>query len=192
VVSVSIPGYLLALFAETFLPRSTPYATPFFIPPDELAMQNYVILLADSTIAAGDIAYSLTNYAALISAYFWVSKDYHALIFASILAFSVRLVIFLKASMESKLWMDCNSPVRMLKEIWEARRFIKFNFPCNILNTASVQLPPGLINLKYSEGVVGLFSMARNIADSCRTFIEVAWTSVLSQGGAGISGRSWA
>jgi O-antigen/teichoic acid export membrane protein len=139
---------------------------PFLVPLTvmNMAMQNYVAYLGKfEFIATGDIVYSIANYVTLISVYFLLYKDYHALIIASIMAFSVRLSIFFEASMGLKWLVNAISSARILKEIWETRHFIKFNLPCNILNTANVQLPPALINLRYTEDVVGLFSMARNI-----------------------------
>jgi len=165
---------LAVLFRPFLLKYYSPQAVsaiiwmiPFLVPLTvmSIAMRNYVAYLGKfQFIAAGDIVYSIADYGTLISVYFLLYQDYRALIIASVLAFSIRLYIFFRASIESKVLLnDYILPVRVLKEIWETRQFIKFNFPCNILNTANVQLPPILINLRYSEDVVGLFSMARNI-----------------------------
>jgi O-antigen/teichoic acid export membrane protein len=78
-------------------------------------------------------------------------------------ALSMRLFLLFRNSEVMTLLPDSASFTQLLREIWETRHFIKFNFPCNILNTANLQLPPILLHLKYSEDVVGLFSMARNI-----------------------------
>jgi len=142
------------------------WMVPFLVPLTVMnnAMQNYLAYLGKfQFIAIGDVSFTVANYAGLILVYFFLYEDYHALIIGSIMAFSVRFSVFFKSSIEKKLLLDLMSPARVLKEIWEARHFIKFNFPCNLLNTANLQLPAVLINLRYSEDVVGLFSMARNI-----------------------------
>jgi len=138
------------------------WMVPFLVPltVTNIAMQNYAAYLGKfQLIATGDIFYSVVNYGTLISVYLLLYRDYRALIVASIMSYSIRLYILFHAPMRSEISLSFT----VLKEIWENRHFIKFNFLCNILNTANVQLPPVLINLRYSEDVVGLFSMARNI-----------------------------
>lgn len=157
--------YLLRYYSSDAV-KALFWMIPFFVPLAvmNIAMQNYVAYLGHfGFIALADVASSVVNYMTLISVYFFFFDDYRALIIASLLAFMVRIIIFLKAAWNIDLSFYNILHTEIRKELWGLRHFIKFNFPCNILNTANVQLPPALISIKYPENIVGLFIMARNI-----------------------------
>jgi O-antigen/teichoic acid export membrane protein len=158
-------SYLLRYYSSDAV-KALFWMIPFFVPLAvmSIAMQNYVAYLGHfGFIALADVASSVANYMTLISAYFLLFGDYRALIVASLLAFTVRIIIFLKATWNIDLSLYNILHTEIRKELWDLRHFIKFNLSCNILNTANVQLPPAFISIKYPENMVGLFVMARNI-----------------------------
>jgi len=157
--------YLLKYFSPDVI-YALLWMIPFFVPLTivNISLQNYVTYLGEFRwVAFADIASSVTNYVALITVYFLISGDYFALILASLVSSATRIIVFLRSPLKGDLGVRSLSLSSIRKEVWEARHFIKFNFPCNILNSANVQLPPALLSLRYPESVVGLFVMARNI-----------------------------
>ena len=139
---------------------------PFLVPLMiiSIAMQNYVAYLGEFRyIALADIGSTVSNYGALFLVYFWIYSDHRSLIIASFIAFATRLGIFLKAATANRAVARALWKADVIQEIWKGRTFIRFNFPCNILNTGNVQLPPALLSMRYPESIVGLFVMARNI-----------------------------
>lgn len=165
---------LIAYFSQSLLARyysrevihALLWMVPLFVPLTTIgiALQNYVAYLGEfQFIAIAEVVTSASSYATFIVVYFLGYHDYRSLIVAAVLSAAIRIVILLKPSRRSDPLDGRRSRVALFREIWGARRFMTFNFPCNVLNTANVQLPPALISTIYPESVVGLFIMARNI-----------------------------
>lgn len=139
---------------------------PIFVPLSiiSISMQNYVGYLDKFTFfTISDISAPLVRYVTLISAYFLFWKDYRSLIAGGIMALIIRITLFVYASKKSQLFMRNIFGLEIFRSLWKARSFVKFNLPSNILNTSNQQLPPILLSMVFSESIVGLFAMARNI-----------------------------
>jgi len=142
------------------------FMIPIFVPLIiiNISMQNYVGYLGKfKFFAIADIASPIASYIALISVYILFWKDYRSLITAGIMQLVVRISLFLYASRSFQRFGNNILSSEMIRSLWQARNFAKFNLPSNLLNTASVQLPPVLLSIAFSANVVGLFTMARNI-----------------------------
>lgn len=139
---------------------------PVFVPLTiiSISMQNYVGYLDKFTFfTISDISAPLVRYVTLISTYFLFWKDYRSLIAAGIMALVIRITLFIYASKKSQLFMRNVLGVDIIRSLWKARNFVKFNLPSNMLNTSNQQLPPILLSMVFPESIVGLFAMARNI-----------------------------
>ena len=139
---------------------------PIYVPLTiiSISFQNYIGYLGRfQFFAIADITYPIANFGTLLFIYIVFWKDYRSLIAAGIMATLVRVIIFVYAAKNSRLLSAKVFSVQIFKSLWQARNFAKFNFPSNILNVATVQLPPILLSMAFSESVIGLFSMARNI-----------------------------
>lgn len=142
------------------------FMIPLFVPLIiiNVSMQNYVGYLGKfQYFAIADIASPIARYIALISVYFLFWRDYRSLIVAGITQLVVRISLFLYASGSTHRFGNSILSSKMIRSLWQARNFAKFNLPSNLLNTASLQLPPVLLSIAFPANVVGLFTMARNI-----------------------------
>ena len=141
------------------------FMIPVFVPLGIITVsaKNYVAYLGKfKFFAIADIASPIASYIVLISAYFFFWKDYRSLVAAGIMASIVRIAIFIYGSKNSDLFNNILND-KILKTLWQARNFAKYNLPSNLLNKATIQLPPILLSMAFSENVIGLFTMARNI-----------------------------
>jgi len=142
------------------------FMIPVFVPLGiiNVSAQNYAGYLGKfKFFAIADITSPIAGYITLISVYFLFWGDYRSLIASGIITLVVRIGAFLYASKGSELFHKDILSTEVSKSLWQARNFTKFNLPSNLLNTATVQLPPILLSTVFSESVVGLFTMARNI-----------------------------
>lgn len=164
--------YLSRAFLETYFSPTvariiillSPVYVPLFIAG--LSFQNLVGYNGRFIyMPVADLLSTACGYVALVGSYFVLWKDYRCLIASAIVVLSVRVIIFGYGCIDSlKLW---TIKPNCLKEIflptWSARDFAKYNLASNLLNSASVNLPTTLMAMFFSNSVVGLFSMARNI-----------------------------
>jgi len=142
------------------------FMIPVFVPLGIITVsaKNYVAYLGKfKFFTIADIASPIASYIILISAYFFFWKDYRSLVAAGIMASIVRIAIFIYGSKNSELFHNNILNAKVLTTLWRARNFAKFNLPSNLLNRATIHLPPILLSTAFSENVVGLFTMARNI-----------------------------
>lgn len=142
------------------------FMIPAFVPLKiiDVSARNYAGYLGKFRFfAIADITSPIAGYITLVFVYFLLWKDYRSLIISGIITLIVRISLFLYASKGSELFQKDILSIEVLKSIWHARNFTKFNLPSNILNTAAVQLPPILLSIIFPESIVGFFTIARNI-----------------------------
>ena len=164
-IAYLIYSYLKDYYSE-HITNALFFMIPIFVPLGiiKISMQNYVGYLGKfKFFAIADIVSPIVSYITLISVYVLFWRDYRSLIAAGIMQSVVRISLFLYASRSSQLFGNNILSSEMIRSLWHARNFTKFNLPSNLLNTATVQLPPVLLSIAFSESVVGLFTMARNI-----------------------------
>ncbi len=131
-----------------------------------ISLQNYVGYLGKFTyFPIADVSSLIAGFLALLSSYFFLWQDYRCLILGGITTFVTKLCIYFYATRgHRKFHFEKGTTVKEIRDsIWSARNFAKYNFPANLLNSSSANLPITLISMFFAESVVGLFAMARSI-----------------------------
>ncbi|MFX0132672.1 MAG: lipopolysaccharide biosynthesis protein [Candidatus Hodarchaeota archaeon] len=139
---------------------------PILIPLNviDITLQNYIGYLDKFIfLSISDIISIFIKLFSFLMIYYLLWQDYRSLILGVIFEIFSKIIIFFYASKNSSLFSKDTWSLDIFKSLWEAKNFVKFNFPSQFLNRASFHLIPFLLSIPFTEKEVGLFCMARNI-----------------------------
>jgi len=156
---------LLKLFSPEII-KGISIMIPIFIPLtiSSKAFQNYAGYRGKFTyFAIADVSYSLANFIVFALSYFFLWRDYRALIAGTAIALCVKIAVLSYSINIFHIFTSRINYIDFLKEIRSVFDYVKFYFPSNIINVYSAELPVLLLALVFSEKVVGLFVMARSL-----------------------------